>query len=640
MLIPPLIKNSLPHKLMALFFAVFFCSVFGLTYFAYTSSRNAMFQEFKIRGQTLAKAIASEARTYYREQDVEGLTSLLQSLGEADDVIAILAYQPSKDLWIEFAGIELTTEDLGFPGIGDVWQRDAVLKKGHNVSEFGNAVFDSSNQTKKSSLASTPQDGWIRVFLDRRALEQRLNSLIIQTLSVSALTILFGGILFILLLKRSLHVIAPLTAAIKKVTQGDLQTTVSVSSNDELGELAKCFNSMTEQLLHTTVSKNYVDNVIRSMNDTLIVFNPDGTIRSANRAALDLLGYEEVELLDQEASIIFPPNENPLRGTQQGDILAQGALDQLATNYLAKNGRTFPMLFSAAVMRNEDGTSQGIACVAKDITDLKEAEQATQEAHQKLKLLDRLRSQFFADISHELRTPLTVIRGEAEVTLRGKDKPLTEYKTALGRIVILTNQLNKLVSDLLFLARSESNTLEIGRQPTRLREILQEVHREAQILALRRGTVANLAAPANPLVVEGDPQRLHQLFMILVDNSINYLKQDGTVEIHVATSDKHVAVTVADNGMGIPAADLPHVFERFYRVKRQHRSSHPGSGLGLPIAKWITEAHGGTISLTSIVDQGTTVTVRLPLSSTAGHCINEVNEEQQAYSPDQQEVQR
>jgi PAS domain S-box-containing protein len=397
---------------------------------------------------------------------------------------------------------------------------------------------------------------------------------------------------------------------------------------------------MTKQLLHTTVSKNYVDNVIRSMNDTLIVFNPEGTIRSANRAALDLLGYEEGELLGQEASLIFPPNENPFRRTPHHDILALGAIDQLATNYLAKDGRTFPMLFSAAVMRNEDGTIQGIACVAKDITDLKEAEKAIQDAHQKLKLLDRLRSQFFADISHELRTPLTVIRGEAEVTLRGKDKPLTEYKAALGRIVILTNQLNKLVNDLLFLARSESNTLEIGRQPTRLLDILREVHREAQILALQRGTVADLATPTDTLIVEGDSQRLHQLFMILVDNSINYLSQDGTVEIHVATSDKDVTVTIADNGIGIPAADLPHVFERFYRVKRQHRSTHPGSGLGLPIAKWITEAHGGTISLTSIVDHGTTVTVRLPLSNTAGHCTDEENEEQQAFSLDKQEVQR
>ena len=633
MLIPLLLKNSLSHKLMALFFAVFFISVFGLTYFTYTSSRDSMLQEFKIRGRTLAKAIASESSTYYQTQDVEGLTSLLQSLGEGEDVVAILAYQPSKSMWIEFAGIELTTEDLGFPEVGDVWQQDVILKKGYLVSEFGNSVVDSPDRVRKDYLVIAPPAGWVRVLLDRKAIEQRLSTLIIQTLTTSALTTLFGTIAFTLLLRQSLQIIGPLTAATKRVAQGDLRQTVPVSSGDELGELARCFNSMIEQLLNTTVSKNYVDNVIRSMNDTLIVFNPDGTIRNANRAALALLGYEEKELLGQSSSIIFPPNDSSLSGALFQQILTQGVINQIATHYLAKDGRTYPILFSAAVMRNEDGSIQGIACVAKDITDLKRAEKTIHDAHQKLKLLDQLRSQFFADISHELRTPLTVIHGEAEVSLRGRDKPINEYKMALGRIVTLTNQLNKLVSDLLFLARSESNTLEISRQRTSLLDILEEVHREAQVLALRNSTATDLAAPTDPLIVDGDPQRLHQLFMTLVDNSINYMAQRGTVEIRVAKSDRDVTVMITDDGMGIPAEDLPHVFERFYRVKRRHKPTlHLGSGLGLPIAKWITEAHHGTISISSVVDQGTTVTVQLPLSGAASHS--------NVFSPDPQEVQR
>ena len=370
------------------------------------------------------------------------------------------------------------------------------------------------------------------------------------------------------------------------------------------------------QLLNTTVSKNYVDNIIRSMNDTLIVFNPEGTIRSANQATLNLLGYEESELLGRNASMIFPPNESPLREETYHDILAGGSINQTATTYRAKDGQTFPMLFSAAVIRNEDGALQGIACVAKDITELKQAEKVIQEASQRLKMLDQLRSNFFADISHELRTPLTVIRGEAEVTLRGKDKPVAEYKTTLDRIVTLTNQLNKLVSDLLFLARSESSTLEISKQPVLLLNVLQEVHREAQVLAMRCGTVADLTAPTESFIVDGDPHRLQQLFMTLVDNSVNYSIQGGTVEIRVARSGNNVAVMITDEGIGIPAEDLPHVFERFYRAKRQHRPTfHTGSGLGLPIAKWITEAHGGTISIASTVEKGTTVTVQLPLST-------------------------
>ena len=756
MLMPLFRKNSLLHKLMALFFAVFFFSVCGLTYFAYSSSRNAMLQEFKIRGRTLAKAIASESRTYYRENDVEGLTSLLQSLGEGEDVVAILAYRSSKTLWIEFEGIELTIEDLGFPEIGDVWQRDLVLKKEYVVSEFGSAVAGSLKPAREDRLDAAPPVGWVRVFLDRRALEQRLGMLVIQSLLASALTTIFGGVAFILLIRRSLHVIAPLITATKKVAQGDLTTAVPVSSHDELGELAQCFNSMTEQLLNTTVSKKYVDNVIRSMIDTLIVVTPTGTIQTVNHAALQLLGYEEKELLGQYPDIIFPPDEGPLSGGRFREILAHGPIDHVETIYLAKDGRAFPMLFSAACMRSENGGIQGIACVAKDITELKHAEEklrlqgaaleaaanavvitdrtgyitwinqafteltgydpeesigqnmrflksgmqdqafyqelwqailsgkvwqgeiinrrkdgslyteeetitpvhdqngeishfigikqditerkraveTIQDAHKKLKVLEQLRSQFFADISHELRTPLTVIRGEAEVTLRGKDKPITEYKTALDRIVNLTNQLNKLVGDLLFLARSESRALEICRQPTPLFDILQEVHREAQVLAMRHGTVADLAAPTEPLIVEGDPQRLHQLFMTLVDNSVNYSNPGGTVEIRVSKWGNDVAVMIADNGVGIPAEDLPHVFERFYRAKQRRKPTlQPGSGLGLPIAKWIAEAHGGTISIDSIVDKGTTVTVLLPLTTTASHSTGGENERQHAFFP-------
>lgn len=735
MLIHNWFTQSLTHKLMALFFAVFFCAVCGLTYFAYTSSRNAMFQEFKIRGRTLAKAIASQSRTDYQEQDVEGLTSLFQSLGEGEDVVAILAYLPSKVLWIEFSGIQLTPEDLTFPELGDVWERDLVLTEGYRISAFGGAVTDASIPARRDSSVSAQPLGWVRIFLDRSALEQRLNELIHQTLVTSMLTLLFGGGLFIFLLRESLQVIAPLTDATKKVAEGDLHATVPVSSRDELGELAKCFNSMTEQLLHTTVSKNYVDNVIRSMTDLLIVLNPDGTIRSVNHAALTLLGYEEQELLDQDATLLFPPHDNPLGGETYQNMLRQGSIHQMATTYLAKDGRTFPIFWSAAVMRGEAGHIEGIACVAKDMTVLKQEEEqirlqgtalesaanavmimnrigritwvnpsftsltgyasedvigqnirnlnaeqrdqpfyqnqwqtimrgkvwhgestnrkkdgtlyteeetitpvrdrngeishfvsikqdvtkrkqaveTIQDAHQKLKALDQLRSQFFADISHELRTPLTVIRGEAEVTLRGKDKPISEYRNTLERIVQLSSQMNKLVGDILFLARSESGTLQMDLKPTPLAPLLEDVRRETNILAQSRNMAVTCEGLSHDVLMQGDTERLKQLFMILTDNAVKYGRKDGMIVIRLETMDREAHITVADNGLGIPETDLPHVVKRAYRVWRGRPSAVGGAGLGLPIAKWIAEAHHGTISIASILHRGTTVTVRFPL---------------------------
>jgi PAS domain S-box-containing protein len=735
MMIRRWLTRSLIHKLMALFFAVFFGAVCGLTFFAYTSSRNAMYQEFKIRGETLAKTIASQARTHYREQDIEGLTTLLHSLGEGEDVVAILAYHPSKDVWLEFSGIQLTTEDLILPDLGDVWQRDVALQKGYRVSEFGRLVVDVLNQGQRDNFLAASSIGSVRIFLDRNALEQRLSKLVSQTVAASIFTLLLGGGLFVILLKRSLQVIAPLTEATKKVAEGDLHATVPISSSDELGELAKCFNSMTEQLLHTTVSKNYVDNVIRSMTDLLIVLNPDGTIRSVNHAALHLLGYEEQELLGRNASMLFPPQDNPLDGETYQNILRQGSIHQMAATYLAKDGRTFPIFWSAAVMRSEAGHTEGIACVAKDMTVLKQEEEqirlqgtalesaanavmimdrigritwvnpsftsltgyaseevigqnarnltseqqdqpfyrnqwqtivrgkvwhgestnrkkdgtlyteeetitpvrdqkgeishflsikqdvtkrkqaveTIQDAHQKLKTLDQLRSQFFADISHELRTPLTVIRGEAEVTLRGKEKPISEYRSTLERIVQLSSQMNKLVGDILFLARSESGTLQMDLKPTQLVPLLEDVRQETTILGQSRSMTVTREGLSREVTIEGDTERLKQLFMILTDNAVKYGRKSGVIVIGLETTDREAHITVADDGLGIPDTDLPHVVKRAYRVWRGRPSAVGGAGLGLPIAKWIAEAHHGTISIASTLNRGTTVTVRLPL---------------------------
>ncbi|MBX3327480.1 MAG: PAS domain S-box protein [Nitrospira sp.] len=866
MLIRKCFAQSLTYKLMALFFAVFFCAVCGLTYFAYTSSRNAMFQEFKIRGRTLAKSIAPQARTHYQEQDVEGLTSLLQSLGEGEDVVAILAYRSSKVLWIEFSGIQLTPEDLTLPELGDVWERDLVLTKGYRVSAFGSVVTDSSTPAGKDGVVTAQPLGWVRIFLDRGALERRLGTLINETLAMSILTLLLGGGLFILLLRQSLHVIGPLTDATKKVAEGDLHATVPVSSNDELGELAKCFNSMTEQLLQTTVSKNYVDNIIRSMIDSLIVVKPDGTIGTVNRATLQLLGYDEHELLGQHISMLFPQKKDAFSGHPYGDFSWNNTSDLGEVTYRTKNGRAIPILFSEAILRDEDGRILGVACVGKDMTKLREAEEqlriqgaalesaanavvitdfegritwanpsftrltgysleeaigrpmgilksgthddsfyrtlwqtilsgsvwqgelinrkkdgtlfteeqtitpirgqsgiidyfisikqditarkqiekallaseqynrtlfelspiglalfdmdgtvvdcneayaaivgltrsdvlgmtyweltpneyderafkimevitktgsfrnyekhyihrdghwvpvrvfgnlierdnrlylccsveditdrrrseeALTAANRKLTELNETRSEFFANISHELRTPLTVIRGEAEVTIRGKDKPLSEYKAALERIVQLTAQVNQLVGDLLFISRSESGTIAIDKQPTPLLDILLEVHQEAQVLAEKqRITVTLTTRHAPPIMVHGDPQRLRQLFMIIITNAINYTKPEGTITVHWERDGKTARVVVIDNGIGIPKEDLPYVFQRFYRVKQRHHTlARSGSGLGLPIAKWIAEAHNGTISIASIPDRGTTVTVELPLYGPQG----------------------
>ena len=732
-------KLSLLHKLLALFLGIFVLAAGLLTYLAYVTSRDAMRLEFQIRGRTLAKAIASESRLYYQRADVEGFTSLLQALGETEGVLAVLAYRGSRELWVETAIIELVPRELTLPGVLDEWEQETILSKQQRVAEFISPIFGGGGQQQPGSTHRPL--GWIRVLMERQSLETRLDEMVTRTILIGSMVILVGAMIFTYLLRRSLRVIGPLTQATRLVAEGNLHTTVPVAGDDELGELAACFNRMTEQLLLTTVSRNYVANIVESLTDMLIVTDLEGSIRTVNRAATTLLGYQMDDLVGQPIRTVVPAEETLFGEIFSAKMLHPHAVEHRNSTYRARDGRAVPVLLSVAVIRNNEGAVQGIACIAQDRTILTEAEDRLrlqgaaleaaanavaitdteghitwinpafteltgytadevfgrnmrvlksgrhddafyrtlwstiqagqvwqgeiinrrkdgtfyteeetitpvvgpngkithfiaikqdvserkaaqmdlQKMNAQLQELDQLRVQFFADISHELRTPLTVIRGEAEVTLRGKDKPVPEYRTVLGRIVHLCNQMNKLVGDLLFLARSESGTVQIDMKPTSLPTLLGEVYQEAGILARPKKVTVTLNGQSGPVSVQGDAERLKQLFMILMDNAIKYGRTRGSIAVRLSTEGSFARIAVIDDGLGIPPDDLPHVFQRFYRVRHGRSAQVGGAGLGLPIAKWLVEAHGGTIAIASEPDKGTTVTVQLPLSG-EGSC--------------------
>ncbi len=230
--------------------------------------------------------------------------------------------------------------------------------------------------------------------------------------------------------------------------------------------------------------------------------------------------------------------------------------------------------------------------------------------NERLILVDRQRVRFLADASHELRTPLTVLRGEAEVALRGQGQSQRSYRQALERIVDQAVDMGRLVDDLLFLARSESEEMRFEYCTAGLRDVVSEAVREAANLASEGQIRITAQGPETPSVVRADPGRLKQAVMIVLDNAIKYSAPGRPIQVSLqTTSDRVAELTVSDQGSGIAQDELPYVFERFYRGARACASS--GSGLGLSIAKWIVEKHGGTIAVSSTGD-GTDVVIRIP----------------------------
>jgi signal transduction histidine kinase len=216
--------------------------------------------------------------------------------------------------------------------------------------------------------------------------------------------------------------------------------------------------------------------------------------------------------------------------------------------------------------------------------------------------------EFVADASHELRTPLTLIRTNVEAWLRRANGANRVYAR---NIVEEIEQLNRIVGDLTTLALADARQLRIERKPVELNDVVRDLMTQTEPLAEERG-VALRPDLDGGVRVEADPARVRQLLLILIDNALTHTPSGGEVSVGVIRRNGRARVTIADNGDGIPPADLPHIFERFYRADKARNRENGGSGLGLAIAKWIVDAHKGEIQVSSTEGKGTEVAVSLP----------------------------
>lgn len=229
--------------------------------------------------------------------------------------------------------------------------------------------------------------------------------------------------------------------------------------------------------------------------------------------------------------------------------------------------------------------------------------------NQTLERLERLfqaQQRLMADVSHELRTPLTAVRGNIDLMRRmGEADPesLTTIQEEVDRMA-------RLVGDLLLLARADAGGLPLQMQPIELDNLFFEVYQKVIVLSKAHTiTVTDI----DQVRIMGDPDRLKQLFINLIGNAIKYTPEGGEIRLSLSKSELWARVVISDSGVGIPEKDLPHIFDRFYRVDKARSRAQGGSGLGLAIAKSIVEAHGGDIYVTSEVGKGTTFAVALPV---------------------------
>jgi heavy metal sensor kinase len=234
-------------------------------------------------------------------------------------------------------------------------------------------------------------------------------------------------------------------------------------------------------------------------------------------------------------------------------------------------------------------------------------------------MIERLESafqrqkQFTGDASHELRAPLAVIEAESSLALK-KERPSSDYRQSLETIAQEAKRMSSIINQLLILARADAGKEEWNFTQVNLGRLISNLSTDIEILCQEKGLSFQLDHTGD-LVVKGDEARLRGLLMNLLDNAVRYTPSPGTISVSLRREGQMVVVAITDTGVGIPAEDIPLIFERFYRVDKSRSRAEGGSGLGLAICRHIAEAHGGKIEVESRVGAGSTFSVWLPLQS-------------------------
>lgn len=399
-----------------------------------------------------------------------------------------------------------------------------------------------------------------------------------------------------------------LIRAADSVRKGRFDTRLSLKTSDEIGQMANTFNLMAEELEKTIRSlnheKEHLSSVLRSMNDAVITLDSNGYVILTNPPGDDLLHLwgdlpqEEPEKMDTIVHTSLTKAPTPLFEMYQRVLDQEG--DQSMNVHVKKGVWSVHMAPLYA-----DGEVRGAVAVLRDVTE---------EVR-----LEKMRRDFVANVSHEIRTPLSMMQGYSEALLDGMAASPEESAELVQVIHDESLRMGRLVRDLLDLARMEAGHTDMVLNPLDFRELAERVYRKFSVRAKDHNINITLELDKGSLYIqEANEDRLEQVLTNLLDNALRHTHENGHIGISAKVKDSRhgseLHVSIRDDGVGIPADDLPFVFERFYKAdKARVRGENAGTGLGLSIVKNIVDSHHGSIQAESEVGKGTVFHIILPV---------------------------
>ncbi|WP_274364889.1 two-component system histidine kinase PnpS [Paenibacillus thermotolerans] len=424
-------------------------------------------------------------------------------------------------------------------------------------------------------------------------------------------TVLLIGLLILLLLTAIIayRISQGLTKPLEKITRVAYQITnlnykarVSIKNQDEIGQLGQAINTMAESLQYQMnqiqEDERRLKSVLENMLSGVIMIDKDETVVLMNRYAEELIGIASSELLGRRYTAVKSQYEL-LRMIEECQEKKENIRDEVVFYYPEE--RTID-IHLVPMMYGEEYA--GIVIVLHDISAIRR--------------LERVRSEFVANVSHELKTPIAAVKGFAETLLAGALNDPDTAKTFLQIIYEESERLNRLIADVLDLSRIESKRIPLHFSPVELKPFVQRVVSMMSTEAAKKHIKLEQRVGEH-LFIEADEDRLRQIIINLMANGIGYTPEGGTVRVIIepvyGEEEEHdkMRLIVEDTGVGIPKKDLSRIFERFYRVDKARTRTSGGTGLGLSIVKHLVELHKGTIRIESTVGVGSRFIIELPV---------------------------
>lgn len=490
-------------------------------------------------------------------------------------------------------------------------ETDADKMENHSErEEFKQAVTDGYGESSRYSATLTerffycaqrlPNGNVLRLSATQNSLLTLIMGMGSQMCAILAVAAILSAVLASRLSK---HIVKPFSEL-------DLDDPLNNDCYDELSPLLKKIDNQQKKIHRQSDElarkRSEFETITNGMSEGLVLLDPNGLILSANSAAARILGFDENNRPNDILSV-----DRDLRLSELISKTRNGEYSQMIRELRSRKYQ-----FGVSPVKSADNVS-GAVLLLLDVTEKEQSEQ--------------LRREFTANVSHELKTPLQTISGCSELMKNGIVKPedIPEFSE---KIFCEAQRMIRLIEDIIKLSRLDEGAADMERENVDLYTLAEDVIKTLQTAANSAGVALNIRG--EPAIINGVPQLLHTVIFNLCDNSIKYNHKGGTVEIAVKNDDDSVLLTVSDTGIGIPSECTDRIFERFYRVDKSRsrgigadtkstsvcrrgtedvQTSNPaGTGLGLSIVKHAAIIHNAEIKVESVLNEGTTVTLKFP----------------------------